>query len=212
MQEAIDNNQYCSGLDGKESTCQCRRPEFDPWVGKIPWRRAWQPTSIFLPGESPWTEELGRLQSMGSHKVRYYWATKHSTALRTTYKFFLRDGAHTRNLIWESVCQMGSGLGVCQICSPGKTSAVFPPIQSPFPIFQFQAKFYPPCKWPWNLSNHPHIIFSFPFLIKPLQLMAIALPQTFIKFSLFCCHKRILSQLHLSSFPGQSFWNTFRLW
>ena len=29
------------------------RPGFDPWVGKIPWRRAWQPTSIFLLGESP---------------------------------------------------------------------------------------------------------------------------------------------------------------
>ena len=37
---------------GKESTCQCRRHkrhEFNPWVGKIPWRRAWQPTPIFLP-------------------------------------------------------------------------------------------------------------------------------------------------------------------
>ena len=28
------------------------RPEFDPWVGKIPWRRAWQPTPVFLPRES----------------------------------------------------------------------------------------------------------------------------------------------------------------
>ena len=27
-------------------------PGFDPWVGKIPWRRAWQPTPVFLPGES----------------------------------------------------------------------------------------------------------------------------------------------------------------
>jgi len=27
---------------------QCGRPEFDPWVGKIPWRRAWQPTPVFL--------------------------------------------------------------------------------------------------------------------------------------------------------------------
>jgi len=25
---------------------------FDPWVRKIPWRRAWQPTPVFLPGES----------------------------------------------------------------------------------------------------------------------------------------------------------------
>ena len=31
---------------------QCRRPGFDPWVGKIPWRRKWQPTPVFLPGES----------------------------------------------------------------------------------------------------------------------------------------------------------------
>ena len=36
-----------------------------------PWRRAWQPTPVFLPGESPWTEETGGLQSMGSQKVRH---------------------------------------------------------------------------------------------------------------------------------------------
>ena len=36
----------------KESTCQCRRCRFDPWVGKIPWRRKWQTSPIFLPGES----------------------------------------------------------------------------------------------------------------------------------------------------------------
>ena len=42
-------------LSGKEPTCQCRRhrrPEFDPWVGKIPWRKKWQPTPVFVPGES----------------------------------------------------------------------------------------------------------------------------------------------------------------
>ena len=31
---------------------QCRRPGFDPWFGKIPWRRGWQPTPVFWPGES----------------------------------------------------------------------------------------------------------------------------------------------------------------
>ena len=39
---------------GKESTCQCRRLRrwgFYPWVRKIPWRREWQPTPVFLPGE-----------------------------------------------------------------------------------------------------------------------------------------------------------------
>ena len=48
-----------------------QRPGFDPWVGKIPWRRAWQSTPAFLPGESAWTEEPGRLQSMGSQRVRH---------------------------------------------------------------------------------------------------------------------------------------------
>jgi len=42
---------------------------FNPWGGKIPWRRAWQPTPVFWPGESPWTEEPDRLQSMGLQRV-----------------------------------------------------------------------------------------------------------------------------------------------
>ena len=37
----------------KQSVClQCGRPGFDPWVGKIPWRRKWQPTPVLLPGKS----------------------------------------------------------------------------------------------------------------------------------------------------------------
>ena len=38
-------------LSAKEYACQCRRFEFDPWVGKASWRRQWQPTPAFLPGE-----------------------------------------------------------------------------------------------------------------------------------------------------------------
>ena len=40
------------GLSSEESTCQCRRHWFDPWVGKISWTRKWQPASVRLPGES----------------------------------------------------------------------------------------------------------------------------------------------------------------
>ena len=46
---------FPGGSDSKESACQCRRHRrfgFHPWVGKIPWRRAWQPTPVLLPGES----------------------------------------------------------------------------------------------------------------------------------------------------------------
>ena len=41
-------------LSGKESAYQCRRcrtHEFDPWVRKIPWRKKWQPTPVFLLGK-----------------------------------------------------------------------------------------------------------------------------------------------------------------
>ena len=31
---------------------QCRRPKFDPWVRKIPWKKEWLPTVVFFPGES----------------------------------------------------------------------------------------------------------------------------------------------------------------
>ena len=56
-------------LSGKEPTCQCRKSSFDSWVGKIPWRGKWQPTPVFLPGEShgqrslvgysPWDRRVG---------------------------------------------------------------------------------------------------------------------------------------------------------
>ena len=39
-------------LSSKESSCQSRRRGFSPWVQKIPWRRNWQLTPVFLPGKS----------------------------------------------------------------------------------------------------------------------------------------------------------------
>ena len=36
----------------KDSACQCRRPGFESWVRKIPWRKEWLPTLVFLPGAS----------------------------------------------------------------------------------------------------------------------------------------------------------------
>ena len=58
---------FPGGASGKEPSCQCKRPKrcgFNPWVGKIPWRRERQPTPI-LAWRIPWTEESGRLQFIG---------------------------------------------------------------------------------------------------------------------------------------------------
>ena len=57
-----------------------KRCGFNPWVGKIPWRRAWQPTPVFLPGESSRTEKPGRLQSIGSQRAGHNWSKRVSNS------------------------------------------------------------------------------------------------------------------------------------
>ena len=57
------------------SCLQCGRPGFDPWVGKILWRRKWQTHSSTPAWKIPWTEENGGLQSTGSQRVGQDWAT-----------------------------------------------------------------------------------------------------------------------------------------
>ena len=57
---------FPGGTSGKELATQCwrcKKHAFDPWVRKIPWRRAWQPTPVFSPGESRGQRNLaGSLQ------------------------------------------------------------------------------------------------------------------------------------------------------
>ena len=66
---------------------QWGQPGFDPWVGKIPWRRAWQPTPVFLPGESPWTEEPGGATVHGVTRRRPQLSdyAQHSVALKRSH-------------------------------------------------------------------------------------------------------------------------------
>ena len=67
----------------------CRRHKrggLNPWVRKIPWRRAWQLIPVFLPGESPRTEESGRLQSVGSpSQIQLKGLNTHTRALLEPY-------------------------------------------------------------------------------------------------------------------------------
>ena len=61
---------FPGGVRNKDPASQGRRYKrwgFDPWVGKIPWRRAWQPTPVFLPGESHGQRSLAGYSPRG-HK------------------------------------------------------------------------------------------------------------------------------------------------
>ena len=78
---------FPGGSESKESCLQCRRPGFDPWVWKVPRRREWLPTPVFLPGKShgqrwlivhsPWgskesdTNERLTLHNMNQHAQGY---------------------------------------------------------------------------------------------------------------------------------------------
>ena len=62
-------------LSGEESACQCRRFRLCPWVGKIPWRRKWQPTPVFLPGKPHGQRSLVGYSPQGHKRVRCNLAT-----------------------------------------------------------------------------------------------------------------------------------------
>ena len=62
----------------KEPACQCKRSESDLQVRKIPWRREWWPTPVFLPGESHGQRCLGGCSPWGRKTARHDWVTKHA--------------------------------------------------------------------------------------------------------------------------------------
>ena len=83
---------FTGGASGKELACRCRgqnRHRFDPWVWKIPWRRAGQPIPVFLPREShgqrriPWAEE--NPMDRGVHGVTKSWTQLSTHPLRFLY-------------------------------------------------------------------------------------------------------------------------------
>ena len=70
LQPATYTLGFPGGSDGKEFAGNVGNVG-SIWLGKILRRREWQPTPVFLPGESPRTEEPGRLQSLGSQRVEH---------------------------------------------------------------------------------------------------------------------------------------------
>ena len=118
---------------------QCGRPGFNPWVGKIPWKRKWQTHSSILAWRIPWKEEPGGLQSEGSRRVGHDWATKHSIPVHT----------------WVSSSAFSH-------VSPDLTTPLTLSIPiHPLILFLFSACFNPPrpltCKYFWLLA---HISYS----------------------------------------------------
>ena len=76
-----------SGVSGKEPACQwrrCERHAFSPWVGKIPWRKAWQPTPVVLPRECPGQRSLSGCSPWGRKESDTTDVTAHTTEGQST--------------------------------------------------------------------------------------------------------------------------------
>ena len=81
--------------DGKSVCQQCRRPGFDPWVRKIPWRRQWQPTPVFLPGKFH-----GR-RSLVGYSPRSHKESDTTEQLHFQFNFkFWYTSRYTLHIIW----------------------------------------------------------------------------------------------------------------
>ena len=92
-------------LSDNELVCQSRRHGFDPWIRKIPWRRKWQPTWLFLLEKSQWTEESGGLTPWGRKKSQTWlhdWTTTKYKArsMMSWYMYILLNDCNNK-LTWS---------------------------------------------------------------------------------------------------------------
>ena len=89
---------WCSG---KEPTCQCRRCrrcEFNPWAGKIPWRRAWQPTLENPMDRGAWQAIVHRV-TKSQTQLKLLSARTHTCTHTHTYRYLFYN--HLLN--WQQV-------------------------------------------------------------------------------------------------------------
>ena len=63
--------EFPCGSDSKAPACNARDPIFNPWVGKIAWRRKWQPTPVLLPGKFHSWKSLVGYSPWRSQRVRH---------------------------------------------------------------------------------------------------------------------------------------------
>ena len=76
-----------------DSTCQCRRPRFHPWVGKTPWTRDWQPTLVFLPGKYHGQKSLVVYTHMGLQKETAKLSSKVAVPYHFTFPWVISESS-----------------------------------------------------------------------------------------------------------------------
>ena len=97
---------------GKESTGQCRRRRFSFCVSKIPWRRKWQPSPVFLPEKSHGQRSLAGCSAWGQKRVGHNLATKQPQQ-QLLRKMGLNQAMPETFLHYDDTCNQGWGSVMC---------------------------------------------------------------------------------------------------
>ena len=93
-------------LSGKESACWCRRCSFNPSLGKIPWRRKWQHTPVFLPGKSHIQKRLAGYSLWGHKELDMTeWLSAHTL----TYTTHTYPTEYPTYVYWKITCNNFEG-------------------------------------------------------------------------------------------------------
>ena len=113
----------------KEFACQCRRRKrlrFDPWVWKIPWKRAWQSTPLFLPGEPHGQRSLPDYSPRAAKELDMTEATQEILRrMSITVKNFLKrikisnTKIRGRVISTESWCESNKVMNLLSVCGGG---------------------------------------------------------------------------------------------
>ena len=166
--------QGCPGsTSDKEPDCQCRRHKrygFNPWVGKIFWRRVWQPTPVFLPGEShrprnlvgcsPWGRKKSDMTEATQYAHTRSYAITKIPLLRRNWTLILggKNDFHSfleKEGMDHMVCFITSLLGGTYFAYPSNALAFLS-------LFRFCGVHLPSFLESHSelFSSHPHIIFQ----------------------------------------------------
>ena len=119
---------FPGGSEIKASACNFGRPGFDPWVGKIPWRRKWQPTPVFLPGESQGRGSLvgcrlwGRTELDTTERLHFtYYLDYFIASLSLNVLYFLDGTTNSTDLKKHEQCEYKE---LSFICGRMRTTAL----------------------------------------------------------------------------------------
>ena len=103
---------YAEGRFPQSHCRRCTRRGFSPWVGKIPWRRKWQPTLVFLPGES---------MDRGAWRARVHGVSKSQTGLKwlSMHTAFCRHSIYSTIylFIFEWLARLSASVLSCSVVS-----------------------------------------------------------------------------------------------